>query len=107
MNYEFMKALRLLTVDQLADIALKLASTDPETMEEFMKLVTVEPGFVMIVPHSGQKVTFTQVQLNKLRSFGRDHKVACIKEIREITGLGLKEAKDLCEANFPNCNGQW
>ena len=24
-------------------------------------------------------------------------KIACIKEVRAITGLGLKEAKDLCE----------
>ncbi len=32
-----------------------------------------------------------------LASFG-DNKVAVIKEIRAITGLGLKEAKDLVEA---------
>ena len=24
-------------------------------------------------------------------------KIACIKEVRAVTGLGLKEAKDLCE----------
>ena len=32
-----------------------------------------------------------------LKSFG-DNKVAVIKEVRAITGLGLKEAKDLVEA---------
>ena len=32
-----------------------------------------------------------------LASFG-DNKVAVIKEVRAITGLGLKEAKDLVEA---------
>ncbi|MBQ9789725.1 MAG: 50S ribosomal protein L7/L12, partial [Lentisphaeria bacterium] len=32
-----------------------------------------------------------------LKSFG-DNKVGVIKEVRAITGLGLKEAKDLVEA---------
>ncbi len=104
MNYNFLKALRNLSIDQLADIALQMAESHPETFE---KLVVVGATFDFLVPYTGQKVTFTQEQLNRLRSYGRDQKVTCIKEIREITHLGLKEAKDLCEASFPNCNGQW
>lgn len=33
-----------------------------------------------------------------LASVPADKKIACIKVVREITGLGLKEAKDLVEA---------
>ena len=33
-----------------------------------------------------------------LKSVDAAKKIACIKEVRAITGLGLKEAKELCEA---------
>lgn len=33
-----------------------------------------------------------------LKSVDASKKIACIKEVRAVTGLGLKEAKDLCEA---------
>jgi ribosomal protein L7/L12 len=36
-----------------------------------------------------------------LTSYPRDKKIACIKLIREILGLGLKDAKDLSES-IPN-----
>lgn len=32
-----------------------------------------------------------------LKSVDASKKIACIKEVRGATGLGLKEAKDLCE----------
>ena len=32
-----------------------------------------------------------------LKSVDVAKKIACIKEVRAVTGLGLKEAKDLCE----------
>ena len=32
-----------------------------------------------------------------LKSVDAAKKIACIKEVRAVTGLGLKEAKDLCE----------
>ncbi len=33
-----------------------------------------------------------------LKSVDAAKKIACIKEVRAVTGLGLKEAKELCEA---------
>ena len=33
-----------------------------------------------------------------LESFPADKKISIIKEVRAVTGLGLKEAKDLCES---------
>lgn len=33
-----------------------------------------------------------------LKAFAQDEVINCIKEVRQLTGLGLKEAKDLVEA---------
>ena len=41
-----------------------------------------------------EKTEFTVV----LKEFAADKKIGIIKEVRAITGLGLKEAKDLVEA---------
>ena len=39
-----------------------------------------------------------QTEFNvSLKSVDAAKKIACIKEVRAITGLGLKEAKELCE----------
>lgn len=32
-----------------------------------------------------------------------DNKILAIKEVRQITGCGLKDAKDLCEAYWEHC----
>ena len=44
-------------------------------------------------PAEEEQTEFTVV----LKSVDAAKKIACIKEVRGITGLGLKEAKDLCE----------
>ena len=44
-------------------------------------------------PAEEEQTEFTVV----LKSVDAAKKIACIKEVRAITGLGLKEAKDLCE----------
>ena len=44
-------------------------------------------------PAEEEQTEFTVI----LKSVDAAKKIACIKEVRAITGLGLKEAKDLCE----------
>ncbi len=44
-------------------------------------------------PAEEEQTEFTVV----LKSVDAAKKIACIKEVRGVTGLGLKEAKDLCE----------
>src|SRR5207237_9343606 len=51
------------------------------------------PGAAAAAPAAVEKTEFTVV----LTSAG-DKKINVIKEVRAITGLGLKEAKDLVEA---------
>jgi len=50
------------------------------------------PGAAAAAPAAVEQTEFTVV----MTSFG-DNKVNVIKAVREITGLGLKEAKDLVE----------
>ena len=50
---------------------------------------------------SGQRQQHLQERKNQIfnfPSFSRRQKINVIKEVRAITGLGLKEAKDLVEA---------
>ena len=44
-------------------------------------------------PAEEEQTEFTVV----LKSVDAAKKIACIKEVRAVTGRGLKEAKDLCE----------
>ena len=50
-------------------------------------------GAASDAPAEEEQSEFTVV----LKSVDAAKKIACIKEVRAVTGLGLKEAKDLCE----------
>jgi large subunit ribosomal protein L7/L12 len=56
--------------------------------------VAVGPAAAAAGPAAEEKTEFTVV----LKSFDDAKKIPVIKEVRGITGLGLKEAKDLVEA---------
>ena len=85
-----LEEIKALTILELADLVKALE-------EEFG--VSAAPVAVAAAPAAGEaaaaeeKTEFDVI----LASFG-DNKVAVIKEVRGITGLGLKEAKDLVEA---------
>jgi large subunit ribosomal protein L7/L12 len=55
--------------------------------------VAAAPAAAAAAPAAEEKDSFDVV----LEGFG-DNKIAVIKVVREVTGLGLKEAKDLVEA---------
>ena len=87
--------------DKIAELTLK----DAKSLSDYLKDAHgIEPaaggGAVMMAPAAdgggggggGEKTEFDLV----LTGFG-DKKIAVIKEIRAITGLGLKEAKELVE----------
>ena len=98
MKYQILARIREMSTEALAEIALQMAVRHPT---EFEKLVLGDKSTSTFeVPFTGQKVSFTDAQMKHLRTFGRDQKVTCIKDIRSMTGIGLKEAKDLCEQEF-------
>ena len=86
-------------MDSIAAMSvLELSELIKEMEEKFG--VSAAPMAAVAMPAAGvdaaaaEEKTMFDVMLN---SFG-DNKVAVIKAVRQITGLGLKEAKDLVES---------
>ncbi len=69
-----------------------------EAMEEKFGVTAAAPVAVAAAPAGGDAAAEEQTEFTVvLKSFG-SNKVAVIKAVRGITGLGLKEAKDLVES---------
>lgn len=89
---EIIEAIEKLTVSELAELVKKL--------EDKFGVTAAAPVAVAAAPVAGAAVAATQEEKTEfdvvLKSFGQN-KVQVIKVVREITGLGLKEAKDLVE----------
>ena len=88
---EFVSYVENLTVLELSKLV--------KTLEERLGVSAAAPVAVAAAPAAAaapaeeEKTEFNVI----LASFG-ENKVAVIKEVKAITGLGLKEAKDLVEA---------
>jgi large subunit ribosomal protein L7/L12 len=78
-----------LTKDQILEA---IASMTVLEVSELVKAMEEKFGVTAAAPV--EKTEFTVV----LKSFDEAKKIPVIKEVRAITGLGLKEAKDLVEA---------
>jgi len=87
-------------VDELSKLTVLEAAELSKLLEEKWGVsaaapvaMAAAPGAAAAAPAAVEKTEFTVV----LTSSG-DKKINVIKEVRAITGLGLKEAKDLVEA---------
>ena len=87
-------------VEYISNLSLLDASKLVKTLEEKLGVSAAAPVAVAAAPAAAaaaapaeEKTEFDVI----LASFG-ENKVAVIKEVRALTGLGLKEAKDLVEA---------
>ena len=87
-------------VDELSKLTVIEAAELSKLLEEKWGVsaaapvaMAAAPGAAAAAPAAVEKTEFTVV----LASAG-DKKINVIKEVRAITGLGLKEAKDLVEA---------
>ncbi len=89
--------------DKIATLTLVQAVQLKDYLKEKYKIEPAAGGAVMISAGPGaaaaekpaEKTEFTPV----LESFDPAKKINVIKVVREITGLGLKEAKDLVEGS--------
>ena len=76
-------------VELISDMEKKFGVTAAAPMA-----VAAAPGAAAAAAPVEEKTEFTVV----LKEYPADKKVTVIKVVRELTGLGLKEAKDLVEA---------
>ncbi len=88
--------------DQIAGLTLKQAKSLSDYLEAEYSIKAAAGGAIMAMPMAGAggdgagaEAEQTEFDLI-LTGFG-DKKIGVIKEIRSLTGLGLKEAKDLVE----------
>ena len=84
-------------IDALKEMTLLEASELVKAIEDTFGVSAAAPAAVVAAPAAGaaeaeEKTEFDVV----LEGFG-DNKIAVIKGVREITGLGLKEAKEVVE----------
>lgn len=89
-------------VDQIKDLSLLEASNLVKMMEETFG-VSAAAAAVAAAPAAGAATAAAPVEEKDefdviLAGFDAAKKIGVIKVVREITGLGLKEAKDLVEA---------
>lgn len=85
-------------VESLSALSVLEAAELSKKLEESWGVSAAAPVAVAAAgaaaPAAEEKTEFDVI----LASVPADKKIACIKVVREITGLGLKEAKDLVEA---------
>ena len=84
--------------DKIAELTLKQAKELSDYLEEKYGIKAAAGGAVMMAaaaPLQRNRPEQTEFTVT-LEGFG-DKKIGVIKEVRAITGLGLKEAKDLVE----------
>jgi len=95
-----------LTTDQILDAIAGMTvlevSALVKAMEEKFGVTAAAPVAMAAMPGAGAAAAVVEEQTEFtviLKSgFPADKKIAIIKEVRAVTGLGLKEAKDLVEA---------
>lgn len=89
-------------VEELSKLTVLEMSELKKALEEKWDVTAAAPAAVMAAPAAGgdagaaaEESTDFQVNLEEAPA---DKKIAVIKVVREVTGLGLKEAKELVES---------
>jgi len=85
-------------IDYIKNLTLIQASDLVKELEETFGVSAAAPVAVAAVGGSAPAAAEVQTEFEVILKASGDSKLNVIKAIREITGLGLKEAKDLVEA---------
>src|SRR6476469_2450052 len=87
-------------IEELKSLTLLEASQLVKQIEETFGVDASSGGGMMMVgPGSGEAVTEEKTEFDLvLENVPADKKIAILKVVRSVTGLGLKEAKDLVES---------
>jgi large subunit ribosomal protein L7/L12 len=87
-------------LEELKGLTLLEASELVKQIEEAFGVSAAAPvGGMMMAAAAPAEAAEEQTEFNvELTEYPADKKIAVLKVVREITGLGLKEAKDMVEA---------
>jgi large subunit ribosomal protein L7/L12 len=85
-------------VDDLSKLTVLEAADLAKMLEEKWGVSAAAAVAVAAAPAAAGPVAEEQTEFTVILKSGGDKKINVIKEVRALTGLGLKEAKDLVEA---------
>ena len=85
-------------VDELSSLTVLEAAELSKLLEEKWGVSAAAPVAMAAAAAPAAAVAVEQTEFTVILVSGGDKKINVIKEVRAITGLGLKEAKDLVEA---------
>ena len=86
--------------DQLSSLTVMEAASLAKLLEEKWGVTAAAPVAVAALPGAGAGVAAAaeeKTEFDVILLSAGDKKIQVIKEVRAVTGLGLKEAKDLVE----------
>jgi len=92
---EILEAISNMTVMEIVDLVKMMEDKFGVTAAAPVAIAAAPGAAGAAAPAAEEQTEFTVI----LKAFAADKKVGTIKVIREITGLGLKEAKDLVEGS--------
>ncbi len=85
-------------VDQLSKLTVLEAAELATKLEDVWGVSAAAPVAAAAAPAAGGEAAAVKDEFDVVLTAFGDKKINVIKEVRGITGLGLKEAKDLVEA---------
>jgi len=88
-NDDMLEAIKSMTVLELSDLV--------KAIEETFGVTAAAPVAVAAAPGAAAAVEEEQTAFDVILSSAGDKKIQVIKEVRSITSLGLKEAKELVD----------
>ena len=91
---EILEAISNMTIMQVVELISDMEQKFGVTAAAPVAVAAVAAGGAAAAAPAEEKTEFTVI----LKEYPADKKVGVIKVVRELTGLGLKEAKDLVEA---------
>jgi large subunit ribosomal protein L7/L12 len=84
-------------IDQIADLSVLELSELVTALEEKFGVTAAAPMMMGAMPMAAAEVEEAPTSFNVILKDVGSQKIQVIKEVRAITGLGLKEAKDLVD----------
>ena len=84
-------------VEKLDGLTLLEASKVVKHLEDHWGVSAAAPAAVAVAPAAAAEVEEEQTSFDVILEGGGEKKIQVIKEVRALTSLGLKEAKDLVD----------